>query len=164
MPRTDEEELTRDPGTTGFEHVLVRNLELSDLDTVVRIDARAGGRTRGAYYERKLAEAVRDSAIRISLAAEIDGIMAGFVIGRLYFGEFGMPEPAAIVDSIGVDPDFRGRKVGAALMAQLETNLKAVGIETIQTQVSWDQQDLLRFMHSEGFVPEPVLSLKKTLY
>jgi ribosomal protein S18 acetylase RimI-like enzyme len=162
MPRTDEE-LTRDPGSTGFEHVLVRNLELKDLDQVVRIDARAGGRTRKAYYERKLAEAVRESAIRISLAAEIEGVMAGFVIGRLYFGEFGMPEPAAIVDSIGVDPEYRGRSVGAALMAQLEMNLKAVGIETIQTQVAWSQQDLLSFMQAQGFVPEPVLTLKKTL-
>lgn len=158
-----DSDLAREPGTTGFEHVLVRNLTPGDLDPVVRIDARAGGRSRRGYYEKKLVEAVGESSLKISLAAEVDGIMVGFVIGRLYYGEFGIPEPAAIVDSIGVDPDYRGKKVGAALMYQLEMNLKAVGIETIQTQVAWNQQELLRFMESQGFVPEPVLTLKKTL-
>ncbi|MBL8692882.1 MAG: GNAT family N-acetyltransferase [Planctomycetes bacterium] len=152
-----------EPGVTGLEGVLVRELRASDLDHVVRVDARVGGRPRREYYQRKLAEAERDTSIRISLAAEAEGTFAGFLIGRLYYGEFGMPEPVAIIDSIGVDPNLRGRHVGAALLAQLETNLRAVGIESLRTEVEWDRFDLLGFLAGHGFRPAPMLCLQKSI-
>jgi len=159
----DKEELFREPGTTGLEGVEVRELRSGDLDAIVRIDARISGRTRREYYQRKLDEATRESGIKISLAAETDGAFAGFLLGRLYYGEFGLPEPTAIVDSIGVDPDLRGRNVGRALFAQLETNLRGIGIESIQTQVEWNHFELLGFLHSIEFRPTPIVSLQKRL-
>ncbi|MBI5366084.1 MAG: GNAT family N-acetyltransferase [Planctomycetes bacterium] len=157
------EDLFRDPGTTGLEGVVVRDLAPADLESVVRIDARASGRRRREYYERKLAEVTRDTGIRISLAAECGGTFAGFLLGRLYYGEFGLPEPTAIIDSIGVDPDLRGKSVGRALLAQLETNLRAIGIDTIRTEVEWNHLDLLGFLGAHGFAPAPVLCLAKKL-
>lgn len=160
---SEREDLFREPGTTGLEGIDVRDLRSEDLDAVVRIDAHVSGRTRREYYQRKLAEATRESGIRISLAAETEGTFAGFLLGRLYYGEFGLPEPVAIVDSIGVDPKLRGRHVGRALLAQLETNLKAIGIETIQTQVDWNHFELLGFLRTLAFQPTPVLTLQKRL-
>ena len=162
MRRTDDEWMG-EPGVTGLEGVLVRELTVSDLDGVVRIDARSSGRPRHEYYLRKLEEALRESGVRISLAAEVDGALVGFMLGRLYYGEFGVPEPTAIIDSLGVDPDFRGRKVGSALLAQMETNLRAFGIETVRTEVDWDRLDLLGFLGGHGFKPAPVLTLQKKL-
>lgn len=161
--RRTEEDWTGEPGVTGLEGVLVRELAAGDLEGVVRIDARRSGRTRHEYYARKLKEAVAESGVRISLAAEIDGALVGFLLGRLYYGEFGVPEPTAIVDSIGVDPEFRGQHVGAALLAQLETNLRGFGIETVRTEVAWNHLDLLGFLGSHGFQPAPVLTLQKKL-
>jgi ribosomal protein S18 acetylase RimI-like enzyme len=157
------DEIFREPGTTGLEGIAVRELRPDDLDAIVRIDAGTSGRRRPEYYQRKLAEATRESGIRISLAAETEGLFAGFLLGRLYYGEFGMPEPVAIVDSIGVHPELKGRHVGRALFEQLETNLKAIGIETIQTQVEWNHFELLGFLRSIGFHPVPTLSLQKRL-
>lgn len=162
MRRTDED-WTSEPGVTGLEGVLVRELNLRDLEGVVRIDLRRSGRSRQEYYARKLQEAIGESGIRISLAAEIDGRLVGFMLGRLYYGEFGVPEPTAIIDSLGVDPDYRGQHVGAALLAQLETNLRGFGIETVRTEVPWDHLDLLGFLGSHGFQPAPVLTLQKKL-
>jgi len=159
----EDREPMHDSPVTGLEGIVVRELREDDLERIVRIDAVVSGRTRHAYFRRKLEEAVRESGIRISLAAEIDGLPVGFVLGRLYYGEFGLPEPVAIVDSIGVNPEFKGRRVGAALMAQLETNLKGMGIETIQTQVEWNHLDLLGFLHAQGFKPTPALVLQKRL-
>ena len=157
------DEIFRDPGVTGLEGIAIRDLRPGDLEAVVRIDAGIEGRSRREYYQRKIDEATRESGIRISLAAEIDGMFAGFLIGRLYYGEFGQPETVAIVDSIGVHPDLKGRKVGRALFCQLETNLKAIGIETIQTQVEWKRFDLLGFLKSIDFHPIPTLALQKKL-
>lgn len=157
------DELTREPGVTGFESISVRDLRATDLEGIVKIDSKVSGRSRREYYQKKLNEAMRETGVRISLAAEVDGALAGFIIGRLYYGEFGVVEPVAIVDSIGVDPAFRGRHVGAALLAQLETNLRAIGIETLQTQVDWNHLELIGFLGSHGFAPSPVLCLHKNL-
>ena len=115
------------------------------------------------YSTEEIAEATRETGIRISLLAQTDGCTAGFLLGRLYYGEFGLPEPVAIVDSIGVDPGFQGRHVGRALLHQLETNLRAIGIEAVQTQVEWRQGGLLSFLAAGGFQPVPTLTLEKRL-
>ena len=157
------DDIFREPGTTGLEGITVRDLRPDDLEAMVRIDAQISGRSRREYYQRKIEEATRESGIKISLAAETEGMFAGFVLGRLYYGEFGLPEPVAIVDSIGVHPELKGRHVGRALFAQLESNLRAIGIESIQTQVEWNHFELLGFLRSLDFHPVPTLSLQKKL-
>lgn len=156
-------ETFRDPGVSEFEHVLVRPLDGKDLDAVVKIDARHSGRTRREFFQKKLEEALRDTGVRISLAAEVAGAFAGFALGRIYYGEFGVPEPVAIVDSIGVDPAFAGQHVGSALMHQMEMNLSALGVERMVTEVAWNSFALLGFLEQRGFHPAPVLTLEKVL-
>lgn len=142
------------------QRVVVRTLETADLDWVVRIDREHSGRNRQAYYEVKLAQAEHDTGIRISLAAMVDDEPAGFLLGRLYYGEFGVPEPVAVVDSIAVSRAHAGQRVGRALMEQLRDNLAALGIETLRTEVDWDQTDLVRFFQRTGFRPAARLCLE----
>ena len=160
---TTHDDIFSEPGTMPFDRILVRDLGPADLDRVVRIDAHAVGRSRREYYTKKLCEVLTDSGIRISLAAECEGELTGFLLGRLYYGEFGLPEPTAIIDSIGVDPAWRGKHVGWALLSQLETNLRGLGIESIQTQVAWNDFGLAKFLAADGFEPAPVLCLQKRL-
>jgi ribosomal protein S18 acetylase RimI-like enzyme len=94
-----------------------------------------------------------ESGIKISLAAELDGLFAGFLLARVYYGEFGTMEPAAVLDTIGVHPDFRHQGIGTALMRQLRTNLRGLGVPRLQTEVHWDNRDVLAFCHHEGFRP-----------
>jgi ribosomal protein S18 acetylase RimI-like enzyme len=152
-----------DPGVTGLEDVVVRNLRPADLDRVVKIDEQITGRSRRAYFEKKVEEALALSGIRISLGAEVDDHLVGFLLARLYYGEFGLPEPTAIIDTVGVDLGYRGRNVGTALFAQLETNLGALGIEKIQTHVDWEYQGLIGFLAAKGFAPAPFLTLERRL-
>ena len=95
----------------------------------------------------------------ISLAAEVDGTLVGFLLGRMYYGEFGVPEPVAIIDTIIVDPAFGGRRVGSALVQQLARNLQSLRIETIRTKVDWESQDRLRCFAKQGFKPSQPLCL-----
>ncbi len=151
------------PGVLDVDSVVVRSLRAADLDAIVRIDERIGGRTRRKYLEVKVAAALEQSGVRISLVAEIEGAVAGFLLGSVFYGEFGRPEPAATVDTLGVDPAFRGRKVGKALVRQLEMNMKALGIEHLETQVAWNQWDLLGFLEAQGFEPAPAICLRRRL-
>ena len=138
---------------------LIRNLRNDDREALVRIDARIVGRRRDEFFRVKLRQAAADTGVAISLVAEIDGLVVGFVLARVYYGEFGMAEPAAVLDVFGVHPDFRGRHVGAALVGQLRTNLLGLGISHLQTEVAWDSPDLITFFQHEGFMPAPRLCL-----
>jgi ribosomal protein S18 acetylase RimI-like enzyme len=155
-------ETTFEPGTLEIDAVSVRELRPSDLEAVVKIDATRSGRSRGEYYQHKFQEA-REATPRISLAAEVDDHLVGFLLGRLYYGEFGLPEPTAVIDSIGVHPQYSGRKVGQALLAQLVGNMRSLGVESIRTEVEWKAHDLLRFLAKQGFNQAPRLCLELRL-
>jgi GNAT superfamily N-acetyltransferase len=148
------------------EGAVVRQLRPQDLEAVIALDAKAVGRRREEYFKLKLKQALSDTGIQMSLGAELDGIFAGFLLARVYYGEFGAPEPVAVLDTMGVHPDFRGRGVASDLIDQLRTNLLGLGIRTLQTEVSWQNPGLLAFFQREGFQPAPRfcldLDLKKT--
>ncbi len=145
--------------TVPRDQVLVRSLLLSDLDAMVSIDAMATGRRRDQFLQKKLTQALADTGIAMSLAAELDGHVVGFLLARVYYGEFGVMEPSAVMDVLGVHRDYRGRHVAAAVLDQLRTNLLGLGIRTLQTEVRWDSPDLLAFFEHEGFTIAPRICL-----
>lgn len=132
--------------------VVVRNLRSTDLDAVVALDAKNVGRRREEFFKLKLKQALSETGITVSLAAELDGSFAGFLLARVFYGEFGVTERVAVLDVIDVHPDFRGHHVATALLDQLCTNLTGLGIQTLRTEVDWDSHDLLAFFRREGFV------------
>ena len=95
-----------DFGPLARDLIPVRSMVEGDLRALVAIDRRITGRDRSAYFERKLEEALRESDVRISLVAELDGRPVGFIMARVDLGEFGRTDSAAIMDTIGVDPDY----------------------------------------------------------
>ncbi len=139
--------------------IVVRSLRPEDQAAVVAIDAAVLGRRREEFFGLKLKQAFADTGIALSLAAELEGRVAGFLLARLYYGEFGVTELVAVLDVLDVHPDFRGRHVGAALLDQLRANLLALGIRTLQTEVAWDNTELIAFFQREGFRPAPRLCL-----
>ena len=149
-----------EPGVLETDAVMVRTMREADLEAVVAIDAQSSGRRRPRYFELMIQRAVQDAALQVSLVAELEGLRVGFLIATLYYGEYGVTEPSASIEAIGVDPRFRGRHVGRALMRQLRLNLGALHIATLRTEVAWDDADLLAFFKDEGFAPAPRLCLE----
>ncbi len=143
-----------------IETVTVRNLRHTDLPDVVRIDALASGRNRPAYFELMLMRALNFAGLQMSLVAEVEGQIAGYLIVSLYYGEYGLSEPTASVDAIGVHPEFRGRRVAHAMMQQFRTNAHAIGVGIVRTEVDWDDFGLLGFFKSEGFTPATRICLE----
>jgi predicted N-acetyltransferase YhbS len=156
-PRADDfEQLARDIAD-------VRLLSAKDIDDVVRIDQHVTGRDRRAYVQHALDEALRESGVRISLAARIDGVMAGYVMARADLGDFGRTEPVAVIDTLGVSPEYAHRGVGHALLQQLFLNLDALRIERVETLVAVQAAALLRFFLDTGFAPAQRLAFVKHL-
>ncbi len=145
--------------TQEFEQVLVRNLRPEDLEAVVALDAKNAGRRREQYFKVKLQQALAESGVKVSLAAERDGHLAGFCLARVFYGEFGQTEAVAVLDTFDVAPDEQGHGVGGSLIRQLRTNLLGLGIKHLQTQVEWSNQRLLSFFQHAGFEPAPRIAL-----
>ncbi len=142
-----------DRPNSATDRIVVRGLRPEDLAPVIAIDAKIIGRKREEYFKIKLQQNLQETGIKVSLAAEMDGSFCGFLLARVFYGEFGLPEPTAVLDTIGVHPGFRGQGVGAALLRQLRLNLTGLGVRTLQTEVRWDDPRLLTFFQHEGFRP-----------
>ena len=152
----DFEALSRD-------RVPVRSMTEADLDALIAIDRRATGCDRSTYYRRKQREAMRESGIRVSLVAEQDGHPVGFIMARVDFGEFGRTDPEAVMDTIGVDPGYRGRGVGRALMSQLVANLATLRVDHIRTELDWNDVGLIGYLDELGFAPAQRVVLSRDL-
>jgi predicted N-acetyltransferase YhbS len=139
----------------------VRVLTANDVDDIIRIDQKVIGRRREAYIRELVDEAMNDSAVRVSLLARAGGMAAGFVMARTDFGDYGRAEPVAVLDTIGVDPDYGHRGAGHALLSQLFANLEALRVERVETVVARENFELLRFFYDVGFEQSQRLSFDK---
>jgi len=152
-----------DFGPLARDRIPVRTMVESDLRSLIAIDRRITGRDRSAYFRHKLAEALHESDVRVSLVAERDGGPVGFIMARVDLGEFGRFEPTAVMDTIGVDPDYRDQGVGRALLSQLLINLMTLRVEQIRTEIDWHDRELLAFLDHCGFHPAQQLCFEHTV-
>lgn len=142
----------------------VRVMRPGDLEAVVEIDAQVFGQRRREYYERKMARALDEPRQLVtSLVIEVEGKVAGFIMGEVHLGEFGVPETTATIDTIGMDPAYQGRGVGTTLFEEYASHLRRIGVQSITTRVSWNDWGLLRFFEKVGFTPAKVVSLELAL-
>lgn len=138
-------------GALARDIIPCRSMRDSDLAAIVKIDRKISDRKHQAYFEQKLAEALDESGLRVSLVAEQDDHVVGFVMARVDFGEFDRIEPAAVLDSIAVDPGYTHHLVGTALLSQLLANLSALQIEVIRSETDAAHFDVLKFLQRNGF-------------
>jgi ribosomal protein S18 acetylase RimI-like enzyme len=97
---------------------------------------------------------------QISLVAEHQGEVVGFILGDVSGWEFGVPETIGWMDTIGVTPAYQKKGVATALAHELIKHLKVIGVRTIYTLVSWDNWDLLQFFHAMGFTRGDLINLE----
>ncbi len=143
----------------SLESVKIRTLKTEDLDAIVKIDEKVLGEDRKSYWERKL-KLMNSKSSQVSLAAEVEGEVVGFILGDVSGWEFGVPETIGWMDTIGVDPAYQKKGIATALAHELIKNLKAIGVRTIYTLVSWNDWDLLQFFHAMGFTRGDMINLE----
>ncbi|HUY83759.1 MAG TPA: GNAT family N-acetyltransferase [Steroidobacteraceae bacterium] len=152
-----------DYGPLARDRIPTRTMSNADLAAMAAIDREITGRDRSAYLAAKFAATLAGSDVGVSLVAELDGRVVGFVTARVGVGEFGRTEPAAELDTLGVSPECRSRGVGRALLSQLSANLASLRVERIATEVDWSDRDVLGFFGRYGFAPSRTLAFEREL-
>ncbi len=142
-----------------LEDFKIRTLQKDDLNAIVEIDEKVLGGKRRSYWEGKL-ERMDKQPSQVSLVAEIEGEVVGFILGVVSGWEFGVPETVGWIDTIGVDPVHQKRGLAAALTHELIKNLKDHGVKTLYTLVSWNDWDLLQFFRAMGFTRGDMINLE----
>ena len=142
-----------------LENVNIRPLRKEDLDAIVEIDEKVLGEKRRDYWEKKL-QMMDDKASQVSLVAEVQGKVLGFILGDISGWEFGVPDTIGWIDTMGVDPVHQKKGLATALARELIQRLKVLGVRTIYTLVNWDDWDLLQFFHAMGFTRGDMINLE----
>ncbi|MBA4391466.1 MAG: N-acetyltransferase [Syntrophus sp. (in: bacteria)] len=132
-----------------LEKVSLKPLTIKDLNAVVAIDYALLGKKRSAYWANKLEQA-STSGIP-SLAAEADGKLIGFILGKASGWEYAIPENIGWIDTIGVVKEWQEKGVSQLLFKEMYSMFKKVGVDTIYVFVEWRKWDLMKFFESMGF-------------
>lgn len=152
-----------DFGPLARDKIPIRAMRETDLPAMITIDRHITGRDRKNYFGQKLEEALYESDVRVSLVAERDDHVVGFIMARVDLGAFGRMEPIAVMDTIGVDPGYRNQGIGRALLSQLLLNLASLRVERIRTEINWRDRELLAFLDSCGFRPSQELCFDRNI-
>jgi ribosomal protein S18 acetylase RimI-like enzyme len=137
------------PDATG--PTQIRALAAQDLDAVVAIDAAFTGRSRRAYFERRLASALRQPELHVQLAANSGPGLRGCILARRTAGEFGRTRPALRLEALGVRASEQGQGVGRALLEALASYGARHAVRELRTVAHWQDQRMLRWLAANGF-------------
>ena len=145
--------------------IKTRLMKSEDFDAVVAIDERVVNASRRDYYEAKFEKLFKTKDyLPASLVAEDEaGKVVGFVMGEIYMGEYGIFQEAATLDTIGVDPDFQHQGIGERLINEFMDHLKSLGVQKINTLVSWNDSSLIHFFSANRFSPSKTINLERKL-
>ena len=143
----------------------VRAMQPARPADIVRIDrAHHRARPHARTSRRKLAEAMHDSAVRVSLAARLDGAIVGFLMARADLGDFGRTEPVAVLDTIGVDPGVRAsRRRPRAVVAAVRQSRAHCTSNASRPWSAPRDLELLGFLYGVGFAPSQRLPFVRRL-
>lgn len=139
----------------------IRPVEPVDREEIGRIDERIGGEARPDYWRTRLDIA----ALRppwMSLVAEMDERIVGFLFGWVGEQEFGIAGRTAWIDLVGIDPAYRARGVGKALVERFVMSCEELrSIGKVATLIDLSQPDVREFFIHLGFVHGPMVQLER---
>ncbi len=129
---------------------ILRSLSELDLDDVIGLVERTTGHYQPDLWEDRVTYYLRRDP-EISLVAEQDGRLIGFVLADVRRGEFGLEQPSGWIEVLGVDPERSGSGVGRALIEELLARFRKRGISSVRTLVDQSMPELEGFFRKLGF-------------
>jgi ribosomal protein S18 acetylase RimI-like enzyme len=89
-------------------------------------------------------------ALDLSLLAEYEGVLVGFVLARLIYASLPMRGTGTIF-YIAVNPDYRECGISNMLINQLKSDCRSKGIETLCSFIPENDANVVKYFEKIGF-------------
>jgi ribosomal protein S18 acetylase RimI-like enzyme len=130
---------------------VIRELRSDDLSAVVEIDEMIRGFPRLEYWKGRFS-ATTTMPPWMSLVAEMDDRVVGFVFGWCGSWEFGVAGEVGWIDIIGVHPAYRLMGIGRALVSEFTRSAKELrGVGKVFTLVDPQEKETASFFSRIGY-------------
>ena len=136
--------------------IKIREMTDEDIDAVLALDKKIVGEERAITYRDPLSFYL-GAELAVSFAAEIEGKVIGFALGRLRDPDTGW------IQTVAVDPEYRRHGIGTKLVQALIDRCRSKGAKTVHTVVSWRDWSMLSFLRSMGFTRGEMVDLQRSL-
>jgi len=145
-----------------MELVKLRAMKLEDIEEIARIDKAILGSPRPEYWEDKI-ETTEAQGGLAPIVAEVEGKVVGFIVGEASDWEYGVPEEVGWIHTVGVDPEYQGKGLGAIMLREMLDNMQEIGVSMVYTFINWKDHSMLRFFDRMGFDKGDMLNLQRKL-
>jgi len=139
----------------------IRKIRPEDAIHLERIQALITKAPCKTDFRRIIQEQLKENK-DVSLVAEVDGKIVGYMISYMIYAGFGI-EKSAWIAIFGIDPKFMGQGIGKRLAEETFKIYQKRGIKDIYTSVRWDSVDLISFFKTLGFDRSEFINLRKEL-
>jgi len=146
--------------------IKIRLMEYEDLKDVVGIDEKTLKVSRLEYYEQKFELFFKSGEyLPTSFVAQDENeTIVGFIMGKLYIGEYGISGEGAAVDAVGVDPDYQHQGIGKKLMNEFVYHLRQLGVKKINTLVDKNDTRMTLYFEANQFSPsKAIINLERSI-
>jgi L-amino acid N-acyltransferase YncA len=144
-----------------MQKVKIRPLELRDKKAIFEIQEAITKHKAAKDWAQMVENYIKTSG-DTSLVAEIDGEVAGFMLGDIKTYGFGVAN-SGWIEVIGVHPRHMGSGIGKKLGNELIKTFKKKKVKHLFTSVRWDSGDLVAFFKSIGFDRSNLINLERKL-
>ncbi|MDY6881600.1 MAG: GNAT family N-acetyltransferase [Desulfatiglans sp.] len=125
----------------------IRQMTPNDIEDIMRIDRKISGLDRSLTYD---INDVIGGHIDLSFIAEVDGKTVGFLLSSLAYVSDEICE-ASVIQTMGVDPNFRRRGIATRLVQALVDTSRSKGIRMIKIMVDKKDNDLIGLFEDLSF-------------
>lgn len=120
--------------------ITIRKFQPDDFNSVIEIEKKVFDEHDPFYYIK-----FYETCSEGFLVAEINGIVAGFVVG------YRVSEDTGRIFSLGVDPVYQNMGVGSALLKEINIRLQLSRVSEILLEVRQSNIRAKRFYERQGF-------------
>lgn len=139
----------------------IRPMEHEDISPVLAIDQSISGIKRAITYT-DLITGDLDGVLNLSVVAELNGEVVGFILAR--HALVGEPfHEVGFIHIMGVDPDHWRQGIATKMVNALLERCRTKGLKTVQLMINEQDNQLQGFFSHLGFRRGNLIDFNKTL-
>jgi ribosomal protein S18 acetylase RimI-like enzyme len=133
----------------GEPKIRIRPMEHEDIDSVLAIDRKITGQRRAVTYT-ELITGDLGGVLALSIVAEVDGVVQGFLLARRVY-VVAPPGEVGLIQILGVDPDYQRRGIASKMVKALIDTCHDKKLSAVRIMINSRDTQLVGLFEHLGF-------------